>query len=215
MIYTVTFNPSLDYVVRMKEFATGEINWTQQENIYPGGKGNNVSVVLSNLGVKSRALGFKAGMTGDSLEKMLKEHGIDTDFIALEKGFTRRSWKGCAEEGFVLWWTRKRRSIAVWRRGARWSIPQAQGIPWWREAPPRSAPGWRTGRRSWGFWKDWSRSGKHTAEAGHFLIEEMMRIVLSTEEHSPGGRTETEYFDGSLWKGTGLIESYGHNGCKS
>lgn len=89
MIYTVTFNPSLDYVVRMKEFATGEINWTQQEHIYPGGKGNNVSVVLSNLGVKSRALGFKAGMTGDSLEKMLKEHGIDTDFIALEKGFTR------------------------------------------------------------------------------------------------------------------------------
>lgn len=89
MIYTVTFNPSLDYVVQMKELVPGEINRTIQEHIYPGGKGNNVSVVLSNLGIPSRALGFKAGATGENLEKMLKDYGIHTDFIPLGKGFTR------------------------------------------------------------------------------------------------------------------------------
>ena len=61
MIYTVTFNPSLDYVVQADQLIPGEINRTTSEHIYPGGKGNNVSVILSNLGLKSKALGFKAG----------------------------------------------------------------------------------------------------------------------------------------------------------
>ena len=67
MIYTVTFNPSLDYVVQADQLIPGEINRTTSEHIYPGGKGNNVSVILSNLGLKSKALGFKAGFTGDVL----------------------------------------------------------------------------------------------------------------------------------------------------
>ena len=65
MIYTVTFNPSLDYVVQADQLIPGDINRTTSEHIYPGGKGNNVSVILSNLGLKSKALGFKAGFTGD------------------------------------------------------------------------------------------------------------------------------------------------------
>ena len=64
MIYTVTFNPSLDYVVKVDNFAVGEINRTQVENIYPGGKGINVSLVLQNLGLQSVALGFTAGFSG-------------------------------------------------------------------------------------------------------------------------------------------------------
>lgn len=89
MIYTVTFNPSLDYVVQAESLIPGEITRTTQEHIYPGGKGNNVSVILSNLGIESMALGFKAGFTGENLEKMLNEYGCATDYIQLEKGFTR------------------------------------------------------------------------------------------------------------------------------
>lgn len=89
MIYTVTFNPSLDYVIQTEKLTPGEINRTTGEHIYPGGKGNNVSVMLSNLGRKSRALGFVAGFTGDALEQMLNGCGCDTDFIRLGQGFTR------------------------------------------------------------------------------------------------------------------------------
>ena len=89
MIYTVTFNPSLDYVVQADQLIPGEINRTTSEHIYPGGKGNNVSVILSNLGLKSKALGFKAGFTGDVLEKMLEEFGCETDFIPLKEGNSR------------------------------------------------------------------------------------------------------------------------------
>ena len=89
MIYTVTFNPSLDYVIRADALTPGEINRTTQEHIYPGGKGNNVSVMLSNLGHKSRTLGFVAGFTGEALEKMLNDYGCYTDFIRLDQGFTR------------------------------------------------------------------------------------------------------------------------------
>ena len=73
MIYTVTFNPSLDYVIQIENMELGRINRTKKENIYPGGKGNNVSVILSNLGLENRALGFKAGFTGEAMEEMLKE----------------------------------------------------------------------------------------------------------------------------------------------
>lgn len=89
MIYTVTFNPSLDYVIQTDRLVPGEINRAAKEHIYPGGKGNNVSVILSNLGHKSRALGFTAGFTGEALERMLDDCGCYTDFIRLKDGFTR------------------------------------------------------------------------------------------------------------------------------
>lgn len=89
MIYTVTFNPSLDYVIQVEKLVPGEINRTTHEAVYPGGKGNNVSVILSNLGHQSKALGFTAGFTGEALEKMLNEYGCDTAFIKLEEGSTR------------------------------------------------------------------------------------------------------------------------------
>ena len=89
MIYTVTFNPSLDYVIQVDDLTLGEVNRTTSEKIYPGGKGNNVSVILSNLGHKSKALGFKAGFTGEQMETMLEEFGCYTDFIPLEEGLTR------------------------------------------------------------------------------------------------------------------------------
>ena len=89
MIYTVTFNPSLDYVIQVDKLVPGEINRTTHEPVYPGGKGNNVSVILSNLGHSSKALGFTAGFTGEALENMLKEFGCDTAFIRLPEGSTR------------------------------------------------------------------------------------------------------------------------------
>lgn len=89
MIYTVTFNPSLDYVIQVDKLVPGEISRTTHEAVYPGGKGNNVSVILSNLGHSSKALGFTAGFTGEALENMLKEFGCDTAFIRLPEGSTR------------------------------------------------------------------------------------------------------------------------------
>ena len=89
MIYTVTFNPSLDYVIQVDKLVPGEINRTTHDAVYPGGKGNNVSVILSNLGHSSKALGFTAGFTGEALENMLKEFGCDTAFIRLPEGSTR------------------------------------------------------------------------------------------------------------------------------
>lgn len=89
MVYTVTFNPALDYVVRMDHFQVGEVNRTAQEEIQLGGKGINVSTVLSHLGVENVALGFLAGFTGQALEEGLRRQGIRTDFIWLEQGLTR------------------------------------------------------------------------------------------------------------------------------
>lgn len=98
MIYTVTFNPSLDYVVQVDNLTLGQINRTEREAVFPGGKGNNVSVVLSNLGVASKALGFIAGFTGDALEKMMADYGCQTDFIRLEDGLTRINVKINSDE---------------------------------------------------------------------------------------------------------------------
>lgn len=89
MIYTVTFNPSLDYVISLDGLEKGQINRTRQEHIYPGGKGINVSVILSNLGYSSVALGFEAGFTGKTLREMLDQFGCQTDFIHLDEGMTR------------------------------------------------------------------------------------------------------------------------------
>ena len=89
MIYTVTFNPALDYIVRLPEFKTGEINRTAYEQILPGGKGINVSIVLKNLGFDSTALGFIAGFTGKEIERYLHTFGCQSDFIELSEGMSR------------------------------------------------------------------------------------------------------------------------------
>ena len=98
MIYTVTFNPSLDYIVTVDHFTCGIVNRTKDEIIYPGGKGINVSMVLKNLGYESTALGFRAGFTGAALEQMLDKKGITTDFIQVEKGMTRINVKLRSDE---------------------------------------------------------------------------------------------------------------------
>ena len=89
MIYTVTFNPSLDYIVTVEHFTLGMVNRTKEEHIFPGGKGINVSMVLQNLGYANTALGFLAGFTGDELQRLLEEKGIATDFIRVKKGMSR------------------------------------------------------------------------------------------------------------------------------
>ena len=89
MIYTVTFNPALDYVIKVDNFQTGGINRVYQENIFFGGKGINVSFVLREHGFTSTALGFTAGFTGEAIEKGLQEQGIKSDFIRLPEGMSR------------------------------------------------------------------------------------------------------------------------------
>ena len=89
MVYTVTFNPAVDYIVHTKQLIAGATNRSDSEEIYFGGKGINVSIVLSELGVKSKALGFVAGFTGEAIEKGVAEKGIDADFVHLNEGFSR------------------------------------------------------------------------------------------------------------------------------
>lgn len=93
MIYTVTFNPSLDYIVSVSDFRLGYTNRTEEELMLPGGKGINVSIVLKNLGIESTALGFTAGFTGREIERRLKEMGIHTEFIPLDEGMSRINFK--------------------------------------------------------------------------------------------------------------------------
>ncbi|MBR4626384.1 MAG: 1-phosphofructokinase [Ruminococcus sp.] len=89
MIYTVTFNPAIDYVVHTAAMIPGTVNRSSYEEIYYGGKGINVSAVLSELGIRSKALGFIAGFTGEAIEKGVREMGIDTDFVKLPDGNSR------------------------------------------------------------------------------------------------------------------------------
>ena len=89
MIYTVTFNPSLDYIVSIKDFELGKTNRTVAEQMLAGGKGINVSTVLKNLGINNVALGFVAGFTGREIERMTRESGIICNFITLEQGCSR------------------------------------------------------------------------------------------------------------------------------
>lgn len=98
MIFTVTFNPSLDYIVRVDEMRLGTINRTNYEQLLPGGKGINVSIVLGNLGHPSHALGFSAGVTGVALEKLLADAGVDADLVHVKEGFTRINAKVKAVE---------------------------------------------------------------------------------------------------------------------
>lgn len=89
MIYTVTLNPAVDYVVDCGEIAMGAVNRLGMGKIFFGGKGINVSLVLAELGIPSKALGFTAGFTGDAIEKGIAEKGIVTDFVRLDSGFSR------------------------------------------------------------------------------------------------------------------------------
>lgn len=89
MIYTVTFNPALDYVVRVDKLESDDIIRSEEEHIYYGGKGINVSVILTRLGIDNTALGFLAGFTGAQLEEMLKKDNICCDFNYLKNGRTR------------------------------------------------------------------------------------------------------------------------------
>ena len=89
MIYTVTFNPSLDYIVDVTDFKTGVVNRTTGEKIFAGGKGINVSMVLKNLGMSNTSLGFTAGFTGNEIKRLLAKKGVNTDFIEVEDGISR------------------------------------------------------------------------------------------------------------------------------
>lgn len=89
MVYTVTFNPAIDYMVYLDNMEMGSINRTRREEIMFGGKGINVSAVLEKLGVENIALGFTAGFIGEAIEQSLADNGIKTDFIRLKEGNSR------------------------------------------------------------------------------------------------------------------------------
>lgn len=99
MIYTVTFNPSLDYIVAVDDFQLGMTNRTSFEQILPGGKGINVSIVLKNLGFENTALGFTAGFTGDEIRRRVEEIGCLSRFIPIEEGISRINLKLRSIEG--------------------------------------------------------------------------------------------------------------------
>lgn len=98
MIYTVTFNPSLDYIVSVDGFTTGCVNRTNTELLFPGGKGINVSLVLKNLGFDSTALGFMAGFTGKEIERLLSESDVKSSFITVKDGISRINVKLRSDE---------------------------------------------------------------------------------------------------------------------
>lgn len=97
MIYTVTFNPAIDYVMNFPQVRHGDVNRSVGERVFYGGKGINVSVVLSQLGVPNTAFGFIAGFTGIELEAGVQAMGVNTDFIRLKQGMTRINVKVSAE----------------------------------------------------------------------------------------------------------------------
>ena len=97
MIYTVTFNPALDYILELDKLEVGKIQKAKTELILPGGKGINVSTVLTNLEIANIALGFKAGFVGEAIEDLLNKMKVETDFIKLEEGNSRINVKISAE----------------------------------------------------------------------------------------------------------------------
>ena len=98
MIYTVTFNPALDYILKLDKLEIGKIQKSKTELILPGGKGINVSTVLTNLEIDNIALGYKAGFVGAELERLLRNMKVKTDFIDLEEGNSRINVKISGEE---------------------------------------------------------------------------------------------------------------------
>lgn len=99
MIYTITFNPALDYFVTVKDFALGKTNRTTYEHMVPGGKGINVSWVLRNLGIESTALGYVAGFVGEEIVKRVQDLGILAEFVTLSEGLSRINLKLLNSEG--------------------------------------------------------------------------------------------------------------------
>lgn len=93
MVYTVTFNPSIDYIVSVDDFKLGLTNRTSSELLLPGGKGLNVSMVLGNLGIGNTALGFAAGFTGEEIIRRIEQMGVQADFIRIENGISRINLK--------------------------------------------------------------------------------------------------------------------------
>ena len=89
MIYTITFNPAIDYIAGVQDLKINEINRTESEKVLAGGKGINVSIVLKNLGIDSIALGFIAGFTGEEIKNQVEKFKVKTDFVKIEKGFSR------------------------------------------------------------------------------------------------------------------------------
>lgn len=98
MIYTITLNPALDYIIKLKELVPNEINTSESEYILPGGKGINVSIILKRLEVESVALGFISGFTGKEIQKLVEKEKIQTDFINLEEGHSRINVKILEDE---------------------------------------------------------------------------------------------------------------------
>lgn len=98
MVYTVTFNPAIDHVVRVDGMKLGQVNRSSGEQMYFGGKGINVSLVLRELGVRSKALGFTAGFTGEAIENGLSAMGLETDFVRLKSGNSRINVKIKSED---------------------------------------------------------------------------------------------------------------------
>ena len=93
MVYTVTFNPSLDYIVNVSDFKLGQVNRTEKEVMFPGGKGINVSIVLKNLGMESTILGFTAGFIGEEIQRRVKEMGCVEKLIPIANGYSRINLK--------------------------------------------------------------------------------------------------------------------------
>lgn len=89
MIYTITFNPAIDYIVSVPDYKSGAVNRSSSDKVLAGGKGINVSTVLNNLGCENTALGFTAGFTGNEIKRILSGMGVKTDFIELQEGYTR------------------------------------------------------------------------------------------------------------------------------
>ena len=109
MIATLTWNPSLDYVVTVHGFRQGRTNRTEEEQIFPGGKGINVSLVLKQLGVESIPLGFAAGFTGEEIVRLTRKQGLSPEFITVPGGYSRIN---------VKWKTRMERSSTAWDRSS-------------------------------------------------------------------------------------------------
>lgn len=135
MIYTVTFNPSLDYILDLTEFERNQVNRTTGEKILPGGKGINVSIVLQNLGIDNRAICFTSGFTGEALKALLMQRDMNADFIDIANGLTRINVKmRCGDETEVTDRDRRSRarisqssmrSLDIWIRMIIWYLQAA------------------------------------------------------------------------------------------
>ena len=98
MIYTVTLNPSIDYVIKVDNLTKGQVNRVSEEHVYPGGKGINVTRILRNLDNDNIALGFVSGFTGDYIVNSLEDLNLKSEFIKVKEGFTRINVKIKSEE---------------------------------------------------------------------------------------------------------------------